>query len=438
MRSSANTSWQTFQALEDEKRRLILGLNTGDRPLLFKAHNDLDTAAAVRAALGLEKSAGLIDETVLAQLQETGDTRAFCGGDILCLDTEVPGPNLLCFTSGSTGSAKGILRSADSWTHTYEVQRQTLNHGMNASVLIFGSIAHSLHFYGAMEALDRGVVPTILASFTPKQVLDVCARDRPEILYATPSHLGLILAQAKTYRRAPLDSVRMILTGGAKFNERNLRPLGDLFPSAAVVEFFGTTETSYMTIKQPNAPSGSVGKPCKGVDIQVRAADGRLLPPRQEGALWVKSNMLFSRYIIGEDPQTRWRDGYLTIGDQGFLDEAGNLYFTSREGSMVTIAGESVYLDHIERSLTRFISKGEAIVVPIADELRGNHLVAMTQFELPQDQRDEALNAMRAEFGTVKSPKSILHAPEWPFLPSGKVDRQRLVEIAAGFTVGKV
>ena len=105
---------------------------------------------------------------------------------------------------------------------------------------------------------------------------------------------------------------------------------------------------------------------------------------------------------------------------------------------MVTIAGESVYLDHIERSLTRFISKGEAIVVPIADELRGNHLVAMTQFELPQDQRDEALNAMRAEFGTVKSPKSILHAPEWPFLPSGKVDRQRLVAIAAGFTVGKV
>lgn len=438
MRSIADISWQAFQALEDEKRRLILGLDTKDKPLLFKAHNDLDTIATVRAALSLEKSAGLVDEAVLAQLQATNETRTLCGGDLLCLDTAVPGPNLLCFTSGSTGLAKGILRSADSWTHTYEVQRQTLNHGMNASVLIFGSIAHSLHFYGAMEALDRGVVPTILASFTPKQVLDACARDRPEILYATPSHLGLILAQAKTYRQAPLDSVRIILTGGAKFNEGNVHPLRDLFPSAAVVEFFGTTETSYMTIKQPNAPSGSVGKPCLGVDIQVRAADGRLLPPRQEGALWVKSNMLFSRYIIGEDPQTRWRDGYLTIGDQGFLDEAGNLYFTSREGSMVTVAGENVYLDHIERSLTRFISKGEAIVVAIADKLRGNQLVAMTQFELPQAQRDDALKSMRAEFGVMKSPKSILHVPDWPFLPSGKVDRQRLAEIAAEFTAGKV
>lgn len=438
MRSIADTSWQAFQALEDEKRCLILGLNTRDKPLLFKAHNDLDSIAAVRAALALEKSAGLVDETVMAQLQETGDVSAFCGGDILCLDAEVPGPNLLCFTSGSTGSAKGILRSADSWTNTYAVQRQTLNHGMNASVLIFGSIAHSLHFYGAMEALDRCVVPTVLASFTPKQVIDACARDRPQILYATPSHLGLILAQAKTYRQAPLDSVRMILTGGAKFNERNLRPLADMFPNAAIVEFFGTTETSYMTIKQPDAPSGSVGKPCNGVDIQVRAADGGLLPPRQEGALWVKSNMLFSRYIIGEDPQTQWRDGYLTIGDQGFLDETGNLYFTTRKGSMVTIAGENVYLDHIERALTRFVSKGEAIVVSIADELRGNQLVAMTQFELPQDQRAEALKLMRAEFGIMKSPKTILHAPDWPFLPSGKVDRLRLAEIAAEFAAGKV
>lgn len=431
MHSVAGTSWRAYQALEDEKRRLITELNSGERMLLVKARNDLGTVATVRAALAMGKSAGLVDDSVFAQHRGAGETRTIGGDEILISDKPVSGPNIVCFTSGSTGSAKGILRSIDSWIQTYDVQRRTLNHGRTASVLVFGNLAHSLHFYGAMEALDREVVPTVLSSFSPKQVIDACRRDRPEILYATPSHLGLILAQAKTYCPAPLDSVRIILTGGAKLNERNLRPLRDVFPEALIVEFFGTTETSYMTIKAPTAPDGSVGKPCGGVDIQVRDANDRLLPPGQEGALWVKSDMIFSRYIVGQDPQTRWRNGYLTIGDQGFLDEAGHLYFTARKGSMVTVAGENVYLDHVERSLTRFVSKGEAAVVPIADALRGNQLVAMTQFELPKHRHEEALKAMRAEFGTVKSPKSILHAPDWPFLPSGKVDRQRLATIAA-------
>ena len=438
MHSVADTSWRSYQALEDEQRRLVAGLNSSDRLLLIKARNDLRAIATVRAALALGNSVGLADEAVFSQLRSTGDLRTVSGGEFLRSDKTVPGPNIVCFTSGSTGVAKGILRSIDSWINTYNLQRRTLKHEQSAAVLVFGNLAHSLHFYGAMEALDREVVPTVLASFTPKQVIDACLRDRPEILYATPSHLGLILAQAKTYRPAPLDSVRLILTGGAKFNERNLRPLRQVFPEAAIVEFFGTTETSYMTIKAPSAPDGSVGRPCDGVEIQVCGPDDRLLPPGQEGALWVKSDMLFSRYIVGQDPQTRWRDGYLTIGDQGFLDDGGNLYFTARKGSMVTVAGESVYLDHVERLLTRFVSRGEAVVVPIADAMRGNQLVAMTQFELPRNRHDEALKAMRAEFGNVKSPKSILHAPRWPFLPSGKVDRQRLAAIAAAVAAGTV
>ena len=98
---------------------------------------------------------------------------------------------------------------------------------------------------------------------------------------------------------------------------------------------------------------------------------------------------------------------------------------------MVTVAGENVYLDKIERFLNRFVLRGEAVVVPITNKIRGNQLVAMTQFKLPDNQKDEALKAMRAEFGHTKSPRTVLHAPIWPFLPSGKVDRRHLAGLAA-------
>ena len=431
MHPVSSTSWHAYQALEDEKQRLISELKSGDRLLLVKAQNNLNSVATVRAALALGKSAGLIDPALFSEFQRSGETQTTDNAEILCSTKAVPGPGIVCFTSGSTGSAKGIERSVESWINTYDLQRRTLNQELDASVLILGNIAHSLHFYAAMEALDREVVPNILSSFTPKRVIDACVHGRPEILYATPSHIGLILAQTKTYLPLPLDSVRLILTGGAKFNERNLSPLRDVFPEATIIEFFGTTETSYMTIKEPFAPKGSVGKQCDGVDIQVRGIKNQLLPTGQEGTLWVKSNMLFSRYIVGEDLNTRWQDGYLTIGDQGFLDEAGHLYFTARTGSMVTVAGENVYLDKIERLLNRFVLRGEAVVVPITNKIRGNQLVAMTQFKLPDNLKDEALKAMRAEFGHTKSPRTVLHVPIWPFLPSGKVDRQHLAGLAA-------
>ena len=51
---------------------------------------------------------------------------------------------------------------------------------------------------------------------------------------------------------------------------------------------------------------------------------------------------------------------------------------------------------------------------------------------------DEALEAMRSEFGHTKSPRTIIHAPIWPFLPSGKVDRRHLAEVAAEFLAATI
>ena len=192
MHPVSSTSWHAYQALEDEKLRLISTLKSGDRLLFVKAQNDLSSIATVRAALALGKTAGLVDAALFDEYRRSSETQTTGDGRILCSSKSVPGPGIICFTSGSTGSAKGILRSVDSWINTYDLQRRTLKQERAASVLIFGNISHSLHFYAAMEALDREVVPNILTSFTPKKVIDACVQVRPEILYATPSHLSLI------------------------------------------------------------------------------------------------------------------------------------------------------------------------------------------------------------------------------------------------------
>ncbi len=417
-----------YAKLEDRERRLVGALELENTLLLVEAREPLRAVAAARAAVLRSGVVGVARRAVLDQVNAVPVPTA--GGHLFRVEAAgLAGPRLVCFTSGSSGRAKGILRSYESWRRTFILQRESLKYKENTSVLILGDLAHSLHLYGAMEALDRGVAPAILESFSPKLAIDTCRASSLEMMYATPAHLNLLLAygQKKTVR--PLETVFHILAGGAKLDEKQMSRLGALFPNARIVEFFGTTETSYITMKSPDSPTGSVGKACAGVTVKITDAEGRVLSAGQEGILWVKSDMLFDRYVFGEDANTRWRDGFVTVGDQGFLDLDGNLFFTARLGSMVTIAGENVFLDHVENHLRARIQAGECAVLPVGDSLRGCRLVAVTQFAMPEDEAGAVLRALRDEFGALKSPKALVHVANWPFLPSGKTDRLTLAKL---------
>jgi long-chain acyl-CoA synthetase len=421
-----------FSRLEEDKRRELDALKLDKRLLFIKALNDLHTLALFRAAVLKGGAAGLVAEENLAQL----DCRPASNRDhqlYIANDKTLSGPRLVCFTSGSSGMPKGILRHYESWQRTFQLQRRTLNYPLNAGVLIIGDMSNSMHLYGAMEALDRNVVPEILKKFSPQKTVDTCRICNSELVYATPAHINLILTYARKRSIAPLASVQRVLIGGAKLAEKHQEDLQKLFPNARIVEFFGTTETSYITLKGPNAPTGSVGKACEGVEIRVGEGPDRPALPGVEGLLWIKSDMLFEKYIIGDDENTRWSGGYLTVGDQGYLDERGNLFFTARKGAMVVIAGENVFTDHVERSLASSIFTGEVAVVPVDDPMRGCRLVAAVQCEPTQEQIDHVLRDLREEFGPLKAPKRVVHVADWPFLPSGKTNRQilnrRVVEL---------
>lgn len=420
-----------FSELQRAQQDIVRSCGSADDLLLVRTQNDLATLALYRVALDLCRTVGVVDDAVLAGLDGVDATAA---SDQLHVvrNIEAEGPGLVCFTSGSSGNAKAILRTPESWRCTYALQRDLLGYGSDACALILGNLAHSMHLYGAMECLDRHTVPVVLKRFTPRAALEHCRSSKAQIVYATPAHLNLILERSHRQPIEPIPHVRHILAGGAKLNEQRLEQLSALFPEAIVSEFFGTTETSYITIKAGDAPHGSVGKACPGVDINICDKDGNSLPAGQEGSVWVRSDMLFERYILGDDRKTRWQDGFLTVGDQGYLDDDGNFFFTARSGSMVTIAGENVFLDHVEAQLASHIARGEAVVMAIPDRLRGQSLIAVTEF--PAADREAVLREMRCALGALKAPKSIIHIANWPYLPSGKTDRQRLRRMVSGMS----
>ncbi|QFR34823.1 AMP-binding protein [Ancylobacter sp. TS-1] len=335
-------------------------------------------------------------------------------------------PFYVGFTSGSTGTPKGYRRSHRSWIDSFAVSAAAFGLSEADVVLAPGGLAASLHLYGVVHALHIGATAVMMRQFHPRRALRLIERHGVTALYATPTQLQMLVeaAQGESF-----PSLRVLMISGAKWRPETRAATMALFPKAGIAEFYGASETSFITIAHPGegVPAGSVGRAAPGVALRIRDANGRDLPAGEAGAIWVGSTLLFDDYACGSAPETRREGGFLTIGDHGRLDEAGFLYLYGRERRMLVTSGLNVYPEEVETVLASLSGIEEAAVFGLPDPLRGVELVAVLRgpFDEP------ALRAAcRALLPAAKIPRRFLALEDWPRTSGGKADLRALEAIA--------
>ena len=343
-------------------------------------------------------------------------------------------------TSGSTGQPRRIRRTQASWTASFAVNAG-FGIGPGARVAVLGRLIHSLSLYGAVEGLHLGADVHLLADLRPDRQRAALARHRITHLYATPAQLRLIPGPDI------LPDLRLILIGGSKLDPTLRAALTTLAPNAQIREFYGAAETSFITLADETTPEASVGRPYPGVEITLDPT----------GEVWVRSPYLFLGYTFhicpnipagGPSPEpvarssraearqkacapaldsvpatTRWRDGWLSVGEIGSLDN-GFLHLKGRADRMVTIADQNVFPEEIEALLHSIPGVTRAAVLPVPDPKRGHTLVALLQGDPAQEAA--ILTTLRTRLGPLKAPRSLIWRDDWPMLPSGKTDLKAL------------
>lgn len=334
------------------------------------------------------------------------------------------------FTSGSTGLPKGYVRSHRSWLESFRLSDADFAARQPRRVIIPGGVSHSLHLYGAVHSLNFGTPVTLLPHFDPRTVLaEMQADDGGSALYATPTQLQLI--EEAAHRHGPMETVLLVFCSGAKWSEDGRTSISRVFPEARLVEFYGASETSFISFSRSGdgTPSGSAGRPAPGVDVAI-GEPAHPVPEGVSGPVWVKSHLLFSGYICGSAPDTCWRDGWLTFGDHGYLDGNGFLFLSGRENRMVITSGLNVYPEEIETALLRHPAVSNAVVLGVADPLRGERLEAVIELRTDIDDPQQALlEFCRAAVGTAKCPKRFHITAQMPLTVGGKPDIQALEHI---------
>lgn len=275
-------------------------------------------------------------------------------------------PQVLLFTSGSTGQSKGVVLS-----HRTNFLRsfQGLYIDEPLRKVCMFPLFHVGSFLLALIAWQTGGEVTFVRSPTPKALLDAVAARKANHLYCIPAVWSRILAEKM--EDWDLSSLRFIDTGTSATPPALIDMLKARFPHGLVRVFYGSTEAGMVSAlwdREVQAKPGSVGRPTFGTELRLGAGD----------EIQVRNHMLADGYFRNPTAtETGFSGGWYHTGDRGALDEDGYLYVTGRLKDIIRSAGETVSPTDVEMALADCPGIAEVAVVGIPDVTWGEIVCAV-------------------------------------------------------------
>lgn len=361
------------------------------------------------------------------------DALAGADGHVVWGDFDETSPSGLCFTSGTTGSPKGVTYTHRSgYLHTLR-QLQADVMGLTAAdavltvVPMFHANAWGLPF-AAPAAGAKLVLPGRLADGA--SLARLIESEGVTMAVGVPTvWLGLLEHVEAT--GGDLPTLKRIMVGGAALApalmDRIERRLG-----VTVQTSWGMTELSPLGVSA--APGDSdrkawmSGRPAVGVDLLLTDAEGEPLADQRaaEGHLRVRGSAAIERYF-GHDEAATDEEGWFDTGDLARIDTRGNLIITGRAKDLIKSGGEWINPSEIEAIVGALPQVSQAAVIGRSDEKWGERPILLVELAEKQSVTDdELLEPLRGRVASWWLPDAVMRLDNMPLGPTGKIDKLRL------------
>jgi long-chain acyl-CoA synthetase len=342
----------------------------------------------------------------------------------------------LIYTSGTTGLAKGVMREAMGAEESQQVAAATLaamglRPGMRT--LITAPMYHAAPNAQAVFALALGIELTIMPRFEPEEFLRLLEAQRITHAQTVPTMFVRLLDLPDEVRgRYDLSSLECVVHAAAPcpvhVKRRMIEWLGPV-----ILEYYGATEIGIVVACDSHewlAHEGTVGKPLGNADIHVFGPAGELLAPGETGEVYIRPPGYWPgfTYLDQEDRRREIdRDGYITIGDIGRVDEDGYLYLSDRARDMVISGGANIYPAEIEACLLELEGVRDVAVFGIPDDDFGEAVAAHVEAEPTAGLTAAAVrDHVGSRLSGYKVPKVVVFDDNLPREETGKIFKRRI------------
>jgi long-chain acyl-CoA synthetase len=340
---------------------------------------------------------------------------------------------VILYTSGTTGSPKGVLLTHK---NLYTNAENSAKHNETERGTTLGVLPLA-HVYGLTVSnitMLLGGSIVIFPSFNLANVFAAIEKHQVRSFSAVPAmiHAMLSYPDADKYDTSSLESVS---SGSAPLSVALLNAFQSKF-NAYIYEGYGLSEAAPIVTahrKGIQIKPGSVGIPIPGVEIKIVDDVGKELPVGEVGELIVRGDNVTQGYFNNPEETAKiLKNGWLHTGDMARVDEEGYLYIVDRKKDLIIRGGFNLYPRDVEEILSRHEAVSEASVIGIPDERMGEEMVAcVVKKEGIEASAEELIRYCQEHLAKNKTPRQILFMEALPRNGVGKILKTHLRQTAA-------
>lgn len=346
----------------------------------------------IAAMLGIWRAGGTVvpihassvPATMTALAKKTGARFLIDRTDLQRIGAEPPAPRallssaaLVIFTSGTTGSPKGVVIGHDALAGKIEVLKSLLALRRDDAVAIPLQLNFIFGLWVCLLSIESGADIGLIPKFSAevaRRWLDSGAT----VLAAVPTMLRTLLAD--TSPAAP--RLRMILAGGEVMPSMLNTKISTIWPRAEIYDLYGSSETGSCDFCLDAAGQipgrGSIGVPTRNVTFRIRKSDGTLAPHGEAGELEILSPYGMLGYLDDPDlTKGSFNDGYFRSGDLARIRDDGRTEIVGRSRELISRGGNKVSPLEVDHLLSSHPDVAVALCTGLPDERLGETIHAM-------------------------------------------------------------
>ncbi len=406
-----------------KSRMKALFLNAADRRT--------DYAAILRETGSSVDAVFFGDESWRAFLSQRRDVAAACQNtDIVNIQ----------YTSGTTGSPKGVLLSHRNLLNNAYLVGRALRLTHDDAICIPVPLYHCFGcVMGSLAGVLTGatlVFPS--ASFDALATLEAIQEERATAVYGVPT---MFIAQLDhpEFSGFDLTSLRTGIMAGAPCPIEVMKQVVGRMHCAEMTIAYGQTESSPVITGSKNDDPldlrvSTVGcaLPCTEVKI-VDPATGVTVEAGEQGELCTRGYLVMSGGYDGEPEATARAvdaEGWLLTGDLARMREDGYFRITGRARDMIIRGGENIYPREIEEFLYAHPKISDAQIVGLPDARLGEIVAAWIRLKPGEECTEaEVQEFCKARIAHFKVPQYVRFVDAFPMTVTGKIQKYRMREI---------